>query len=103
MADYSVERRIRELYSEAHQCDIEEVYPQSIGRGGKKVDIYRFGLVVTALCEGAWYRSRCRVSQEGYQHTSGTSSGSVCCSLLVAPDTMVEEDLTGQIGFDFEI
>jgi len=52
IADYGVQRRIRELHSEATQCDIVDTFPLSIGRGSKKIDIYRFGLLIISLCQG---------------------------------------------------
>merc|ERR1719186_1605551 len=52
VADYGVHRRIKELHSEATRTDIVDAFPLSIGRGSKKIDIYRLGLLIVSLCQG---------------------------------------------------
>ena len=41
IADFSLDLKIRELASLANKLVLEDVYPPSVGRGGKKCDIYR--------------------------------------------------------------
>ena len=53
LADFSLDRRIREMLQEVNNVDVEEVFPPSVGRGGKKSDIYRVGILVLSLREGS--------------------------------------------------
>eukprot|EP00092_Neocalanus_flemingeri_P000288 GFUD01000308.1.p1 GENE.GFUD01000308.1~~GFUD01000308.1.p1 ORF type:complete len:1589 (+),score=464.17 GFUD01000308.1:43-4809(+) len=52
LADFSLDRRIREVCEETNQVIVEEVFPQSLGRGGKKSDVYRVGILVLSLSMG---------------------------------------------------
>jgi translation initiation factor 2-alpha kinase 4 len=52
IADFSLGRRVRELVSAANHLRLEDPYPPSIGRGGKKSDIFRLGLVLASLVSG---------------------------------------------------
>jgi len=52
LADFSIDKRIREVCEETNQVNVEDVFPQSLGRGGKKSDVYRFGILVLSLALG---------------------------------------------------
>ena len=52
VADYSIERRLIDCAQEFYSIKPQYVYPQSPGRGGKKGDIYRLGLVMLSLYAG---------------------------------------------------
>jgi hypothetical protein len=52
IADFSLGRRVRELIAAANGVRLEDPYPPSIGRGGKKSDIFRLGLVLVSLVTG---------------------------------------------------
>ncbi|XP_076064689.1 eukaryotic translation initiation factor 2 alpha kinase Gcn2 [Oratosquilla oratoria] len=52
LADYGVERRLIEAVMEFKGQDPPSLYPSSPGRGGKKGDIYRLGLVLLSLYQG---------------------------------------------------
>lgn len=52
VADYGVEKRIVELVAEFMDFQVPSVYPISPGRGGKKGDVYRLGLVILSLFLG---------------------------------------------------
>lgn len=52
VADYGIERRIVEVVSEFHEVDVPSAYPLSLGRGGKKGDVYRLGFIVLSLILG---------------------------------------------------
>ncbi len=52
IADFSLGRRVRELIALANAVRLEDPYPPSIGRGGKKSDIFRLGLVLVSLVTG---------------------------------------------------
>ncbi|CAL8138262.1 unnamed protein product [Orchesella dallaii] len=55
ICDYGIERKASELYQLVHQNpDVSEHYPPSVGRGGKKGDIYRLGLIVLSLLKGRY-------------------------------------------------
>ena len=41
VADFSLDLKIREFVSVTNEEILEDVYPLSLGRGGKKCDIYR--------------------------------------------------------------
>ena len=41
VADASIGLKVVELVSVANSVTLEDVYPPSLGRGGKKCDIYR--------------------------------------------------------------
>ncbi|XP_045610005.1 eIF-2-alpha kinase GCN2 isoform X2 [Procambarus clarkii] len=52
IADYGVERRIVEVVLEFIDMEVPSAYPLSPGRGGKKNDVYRLGLIVLSLFLG---------------------------------------------------
>ena len=52
IADFSLGRRVRELVSLANGVRLADPYPPSLGRGGKKSDIFRLGLVLVSLVSG---------------------------------------------------
>ncbi|XP_063592060.1 eIF-2-alpha kinase GCN2-like isoform X2 [Penaeus indicus] len=52
VADYGVERRIVEAVLEFKNIQVAPLYPQSPGRGGKKGDVYRLGLVILSIHQG---------------------------------------------------
>lgn len=52
VADYGIERRIVEVVSEFHEIDVPSAYPLSLGRGGKKGDVYRLGFIILSLILG---------------------------------------------------
>lgn len=52
VGDYGVEWRIAEAVLEFGGGEMPPLYPQSPGRGGKKGDVYRLGLIILSLCLG---------------------------------------------------
>ena len=44
LSDFSIDRKLREIIEEKNEVAVEDVFPQSVGRGGKKSDIYRLGI-----------------------------------------------------------
>lgn len=52
VGDYGVERRVAEAVLEFSGGEMPSLYPQSPGRGGKKGDVYRLGLIILSLCLG---------------------------------------------------
>ena len=50
VGDFSIDKRVRDLYQASRES--EERFPMAIGRGGKKVDIYRLGLLLLSLAQG---------------------------------------------------
>lgn len=52
VADYGVERKVVELVADFVDCVVPSVYPFSPGRGGKKSDVYRLGLIILSLFLG---------------------------------------------------
>lgn len=52
LADFGVERRCVEVVAEFDRREATSSYPISPGRGGKKCDVFRFGLVLLSLCLG---------------------------------------------------
>ena len=47
VGDFSIDKRVRDLYQPS-----EDRFPVAIGRGGKKSDVYRLGLLVLSLALG---------------------------------------------------
>ena len=52
LADFSVDRKLRDLIEEKNDLNVDDSFPQSVGRGGKKSDIYRLGLLILSLRQG---------------------------------------------------
>ncbi|XP_063859482.1 eIF-2-alpha kinase GCN2-like isoform X2 [Scylla paramamosain] len=52
VADYGIEKRITEVVSEFYEADVPSAYPLSLGRGGKKGDVYRLGFIILSLLLG---------------------------------------------------
>jgi translation initiation factor 2-alpha kinase 4 len=50
VADFSIDKRVRDLWVRSRQ--LEDKFPMAIGRGGKKMDIYRLGLLTLSLAVG---------------------------------------------------
>ena len=48
VGDFSIDKRVRDLIV----GDDHEKFPLAIGRGGKKVDIYRFGVLILSFALG---------------------------------------------------
>ena len=53
LADFSLDRKLRDLLQEINNLEAEDVFPPSVGRGGKKSDIYRLGLLVMSFRAGS--------------------------------------------------
>lgn len=54
ITDYGVERKICEFYQTFNKLpDVPDKFPPSIGRGGKKGDIYRFGVILLSVINGS--------------------------------------------------
>ena len=54
VGDYGLERKICEFFQNvtgSHDFEIDK-FPPSIGRGAKKGDIYRFGVLILSLLQG---------------------------------------------------
>ena len=52
VADFSIDRRVRELWTRSTSPALEDRFPVAIGRGGKKADVYRLGLLALSLALG---------------------------------------------------
>ncbi|XP_066996679.1 eIF-2-alpha kinase GCN2 [Anabrus simplex] len=52
MGDYSLDKRLADVYQSSVQDRQENTYPPSLGRGGKKADIYRLGILTLSLSKG---------------------------------------------------
>jgi translation initiation factor 2-alpha kinase 4 len=49
---FSIDRRVRDLLQETKDTKEEEKFPLVVGRGAKKGDVYRFGLLILSLALG---------------------------------------------------
>ena len=49
LSDYSIDKKLTEIVEERNDLNVEEIFPQSVGRGGKKSDIYRIGILVLSF------------------------------------------------------
>ncbi|KAG7210245.1 hypothetical protein KM043_011793 [Ampulex compressa] len=52
LSDYSLDKRLSDLYQLPPLTKTEHDYPTIQGRGGKKADIYRFGVLLLSLLKG---------------------------------------------------
>ena len=53
VGDFSIDKRVRDLVcSNNMETGEQDKFPLAIGRGGKKVDIYRFGVLLLSFAVG---------------------------------------------------
>ncbi|XP_015183399.1 PREDICTED: eukaryotic translation initiation factor 2-alpha kinase 4 isoform X2 [Polistes dominula] len=52
LADYSLDKRLADIYRTSSLPKVEHDLPTIQGRGGKKADIYRFGILMLSLLKG---------------------------------------------------
>ncbi|KAI4502781.1 hypothetical protein M0802_001825 [Mischocyttarus mexicanus] len=52
LADYSLDKRLSDIYCTNSLAKVEHDFPTIQGRGGKKTDIYRFGILMLSLLKG---------------------------------------------------
>lgn len=52
LSDYSLNKRLSDVYQTHTVVKPEEDFPSIQGRGGKKADIYRFGALMFSLLNG---------------------------------------------------
>jgi serine/threonine protein kinase len=52
LSDYSLDKRLSDIYQASCLAKIEHDFPTIQGRGGKKTDIYRFGILLLSLLKG---------------------------------------------------
>lgn len=53
LADYSLDKRLSDIYQASCLAKVEHDFPTIQGRGGKKADIYRFGVLMLSLLKGS--------------------------------------------------
>ncbi|XP_031785554.1 eIF-2-alpha kinase GCN2 [Nasonia vitripennis] len=53
VSDYSLDKRLSDIYRASSLAKVEHDFPTSQGRGGKKADIYRFGILLLSLVKGS--------------------------------------------------
>jgi hypothetical protein len=52
VGDYSLDKRLADISLASVNAKEDSSYPPSLGRGGKKADIYRFGILMLSLIKG---------------------------------------------------
>jgi hypothetical protein len=52
VGDYSLDKRLADISLASVNGKGDSCYPPSLGRGGKKADIYRFGILMLSLIKG---------------------------------------------------
>lgn len=52
LSDYSLDKRLSDMYHSNSLAKTEHDFPTIQGRGGKKADIYRFGILLLSLLKG---------------------------------------------------
>lgn len=52
VGDYSLDKRLADISQAFVNGKGDNSYPPSLGRGGKKADIYRFGILMLSLIKG---------------------------------------------------
>lgn len=53
LADYSLDKRLSDMYRSNSLAKTEPDFPTIQGRGGKKADIHRYGILLLSLLRGA--------------------------------------------------
>lgn len=53
LSDYSLDKRLSDMYHSNSLAKTEHDFPTIQGRGGKKADIYRYGILLLSLLRGA--------------------------------------------------
>ena len=53
LSDYSLDKRLSDIYQTNSLAKVEPDFPTSQGRGGKKADVYRFGILLLSLLKGS--------------------------------------------------
>lgn len=52
LSDYSLDKRLSDMYYSNSLAKAEHDFPTIQGRGGKKADIYRYGILLLSLLKG---------------------------------------------------
>ena len=52
LSDYSLDKRLSDIYQASCLAKTEDDFPTIQGRSGKKLDIYRFGILILSLHKG---------------------------------------------------
>jgi len=52
LSDFSLDKRLSDMYHLNSLAKIEHDFPTIQGRGGKKADIYRYGILLLSLLKG---------------------------------------------------
>ena len=52
VGDFSIDKRVRDLLNGDNESEDKFNFPLAIGRGGKKVDVYRFGVLILSFAQG---------------------------------------------------
>lgn len=52
LSDYSLDKRLSDMYHSNSLAKTESDFPTIQGRGGKKTDVYRFGILLFSLLKG---------------------------------------------------
>lgn len=53
LSGYSLDKRLSDIYCASYLAKAEHEFPTIQGRGGKKADIYRFGVLLLSLLKGS--------------------------------------------------
>ncbi|KAJ8673725.1 hypothetical protein QAD02_004987, partial [Eretmocerus hayati] len=53
LSDYSLDKRLSDMHQTSNYAKVEHDFPTIQGRGGKKTDIYRFGVLILSLLRGS--------------------------------------------------
>lgn len=53
LSDYSLDKRLSDIYQSSCTAKVEHDFPTIQGRGGKKADIYRLGILLLSLLKGS--------------------------------------------------
>lgn len=53
LSDYSLDKRLSDIHRTSNLTKVEQDFPTIQSRGGKKADIYRFGILLLSLYQGS--------------------------------------------------
>ena len=52
LADFSLDLRVRDMFEGVEEAQVEDLFPQAPGRGGKKGDVHRVGVLGLSIALG---------------------------------------------------
>lgn len=84
LSDYSLDKRLSDMYHSNSLAKTEHDFPTIQGRGGKKADIYRFGILLLSLLKGTI------ISGEEIDLTEISQVDFLCTMCIIMTTTLID-------------